>query len=138
MASDALARRICSAEMTTDEGAIEALAVVDATLARVERTRTEARQRAAEAQGDHAEKLRGALATLEQSLDAAHGARRALVDLNAVVADLEGARTDARCALAGAHGTQAEALAIALKRVEDKLAEARQKRERLVDPMRRA
>ncbi len=61
-----------------------------------------------------------------------------LASLDAVIAELERTRADARRELAGAHGTTAEALAVALKRLEDKLSEAHRAREKLSERMGRA
>jgi hypothetical protein len=62
---------------------------------------------------------------------------RALADLDAVIGELESARVDARRELARSHGTQAEALAVALKGLDGKLLEARAARDKLTERMRR-
>jgi hypothetical protein len=56
---------------------------------------------------------------------------RALADLDAVIANLEETRAAARRRQAGVHGTEAEALAVALKGLDEKLSEARGAREKI-------
>ena len=56
----------------------------------------------------------------------------ALAELDAVIVALEAERARARQVLAGACGTGAESLAVALKLLDDKLVEARSKREAIV------